>query len=309
MRKSAKFFVLAAVIGAVLAAGQFINTVNVRVAKIATVSGTVEVKRAGSDKWIAAEPDMRLSEGDNVRTKSRSKVVIQLDDGSMTQLTSLSEMKMEKLSRSLRGRSTDMGVDVGKSWMKVRKQSLASDKFNVSTPTAVAGVRGTYFSTEVEQTTDSTFDVFEGQIQVYQKTDPAESVDVRTNQRTAVKRGSGPATPGAIPADELKNGLNEGIEGGLDSNAGAYDLKIDVNPQVIPAGGKAVVTVNFLDNGKPYNGQVSFTLTLGGSAVFVENKSQTIEINSNDKGVARLEIMDNVSEQITINADVSFEVR
>lgn len=307
MKRFIKPIVALAFITAALAAGTFVTSVNVRVASIASMSGSVEVKRANTDKWIPAEVDMRLYEGDEVRTKSKSKVVVQLDDGSMTQLTSLSNMKMQKLARSLKGKSTDMDMGVGKSWMKVKKQSLTTDKFSVSTPSAVAGVRGTYFSTEVEQSEDSTFDVFEGQVGVHQKADPTVEVAVRTNQRTQVIKGNDPTAAKAIPAEDLQKGLSEGIEGALDKESGAYDLKIDVNPPVVTAGGKATVTVRFLDGGKPYNGVVTFTLTLGGSAVFADNKAQVIDIVSDEKGVARIEITDPVREQINIGADVSFE--
>jgi len=295
------------VLAGVLTLGKYLNAVNVRVAQVKSVTGTVEVQRARTTAWIKAEAGMRLNEGDMVRTKSKSKIVIELDDGSITQLTSLSQMKMEKLSRSLRGKSTDMGMDQGKSWMKVKKLDVARDKFNVNTPTAVAGVRGTYFSSEVEQASDSTFDVFEGQVNVSQKSDPTDQVEVRSNHRTEVKKGAQPTSPSQIPADQLKAALSEGIEGGLEPDNAGYDLKINVDPPTIPAGGRSIVTVQFMQGGKPFNGTVTFTLTASGSALFADNNAATIEVTSNEKGLAQVEVTDVNREDVTINADVAFE--
>ena len=229
-----------------------------------------------------------------------------MDDKSVVQLTSLSTLTLDKMSRSLKGNKTNMEMGVGKSWNKVKKQQESRDKFNVSTPTAVAGVRGTYFSGEVEETTDSTFDVFEGEISVQQRQDPTYQVYVRTNSRSEVKRGQKPSAASQIPQDQLQDALSNGIQGALEN---AYDLQIDVNPPMITAGGKATVKIQFLENGKPYNGSVVFILSLGGSAMFLDNNSQAFEIRSNEKGFATLEITDSVKEQVTIGADVSFEVQ
>ena len=42
------------------------------------------------------------------------------------------------------------------------------------------------------------------------------------------------------------------------------------------------------------------------SAVFTGNGSQTIEVMSNEKGFASVEVTDEVREQISITADVQF---
>jgi len=310
MKKVRKVFMTILALGTLVLLSSYLTAVNVRIAKIQSFKGNVQVQRAQTDSWINAEQDMRLYEGDVIKTGGRSKAVIELDDGSISQITSLSTMKIDQLAKSLNGKSTNMDIDVGKSWMKVKKMNHKADKFNVSTPTAVAGVRGTYFSTEVEQTTDSTFDVFEGEISVEQRYDPTTKVFVRTNHRSKVKSGaSSPTSPSAIPQNELNQALSEGIDGGLDSQNMSYDLQISIDPPVVSAGGKAVVSVQFVENGKPYNGSVMFILSLGGSATFVENNSQSLEIISNEKGFSVVEITDNIEEQIDINADVSFEVQ
>jgi len=286
----------------------YLIAVAVRVATIASVEGTVNVQSAETGKWTAGEAGMKLFEGDVVKTGTRSKVVIELDDGSVTQLTSLSNMTMEKMRRGLRGKSTDLDMEVGKSWMKVKKLDQKRDKFNVSTPTAVAGVRGTYFSTEVERTTDSTFDVFDGAIQVSQRSDPSQKVMVQTNHRSQVKKGRAPTPAKQIPSDELKKGLEQGIGGAASSEDARYDLNVVVDPPTLKAGEQGVVNVQFMENNRPFNGAVVFRLTLGGTATFVQNGSNTIEVNSNEQGFASLEITTEGGGEVQINADVDFLV-
>ncbi len=302
--KIVTFFLV--VIGALFASNYLIS-LNVRQAKIVSVAGSAIVTRAHTGEQVDAKADLRLYQGDTVTTKSKTKVVIQLDDGSITQMTSLSSMKIDQLSKSLKGQSTNLALDDGKSWQKVKKLDVQHDKFNVSTPTAVAGVRGTYFSSEVEQATDSTFDVFDGQVDVYQKADPSMAVSVRANHRTEVKKTALPTQPSMIPQDDLKKGLSEGIEGAVDPESSNYDLKINIEPQTLQAGQKGVVTLQFTKGGSPYNGIVTFNVSLSGTATFVENGSQSLDITSNEKGFAKAEITASAKEEIKISADVSFE--
>lgn len=286
----------------------YLIAVSVRVAEIGFVSGTVNVMSEETGKWTPAEKGMKLYEGDVVKTGTRSKVVILLDDGSQTQLTSLSNLKMQKLRRGLRGQSTELDMKVGKNWTKVKKLDKKHDNFSISTPTAVAGVRGTYFSTEVEQTTDSTFDVFEGEVVVSQKSNPNEKVTVLESQRSKVKKGRAPSAVTQIPADELQKSLEMGIGGNANSEDAVYDMQIVADPPTLKAGETGIVKVQFMENGKPYNGEVLFTLTLGGSATFLQNGSNSIEINSSEKGFVSLEITALGDEPIQINADINFLV-
>lgn len=287
----------------------YLEAINVRVATLKQVDGKVQVQRVETGQWVNGEVGMRLYEGDVLKTGGKSKAVIELDDGSVTQITSLANLKMEKMQRKLSSRQTDLNVELGKSWMKVKKLNEKKDKFDVSTPSAVAGVRGTYFSTEVEQTADSEFDVFEGLIAVSQKGDRSQAVAVASSQRSQVKKGRLPTAAQKIPEEELKEGLSQGIEGAAGSSDDAnYDLKIDVQPKTLKAGEKGVVNVQFTENGKPYNGSVIFVLNLQGTSNFSENGSQSIEVTSNEQGFASVEVVAEGEEQIQISADVNFIV-
>lgn len=295
----------AAVVALIMTCG-YLMAVNVRVVTVKEVSGSVTIQRAGSQERAAATVGMRLYQGDTIKTGSRSKIVLELDDGSLVQLTSLTTMTVDRLSKSLAGKKTAVEMDLGKSWMKVKKLSKGQDKFNVGTPSAVAGVRGTYFSTEVEQTSDSTFDVFEGQVDVSQRTDPTQIVEVKSNHRTQVKAGGkNPSSPSSIPTEDLQKSLQDGISGAMDAEDASYDLKIG-KPNSISPGEQAPVTIQFLENGKAYNGSVTFVVTVGGSAKFVENNSQSIEVVSDQKGFAQVMVTDDVKEEMTIGVDVQF---
>lgn len=286
----------------------YIAAISVRVAEVGSVTGTVNVQSAETGKWAPAEKGMKLYEGDIVKTGTRSKIVILLDDGSQTQLTSMATLTMQKLRRGLRGQSTELDMEVGKNWTKVKKLDKKHDTFNISTPTAVAGVRGTYFSTEVEQTADSTFDVFEGEVVVSMKSNPNEKVTLLQSQRSKVKKGRAPSAVTPIPAGELQKSLEMGIGGSANSEDASYDMKVVAEPQTLKAGETGMVKVQFIENGKPYNGEVIFSLSLAGSATFVQNGSNSIEINSSEKGYVELEVTAEGDEPIQITADVNFLV-
>jgi len=232
--------------------------------------------------------------------------MIKLDDGTLNKVGPLSTMKIAKLSTSIRGAQTDMGIDLGKSWMMVKKLRSQKDSFKVSTPSAVAGVRGTYFSSEVEQTADSTFDVFEGEVDVAAKGGNQGSVLLGTNFRSKVSKGADPTSPAAIPQEDLAKGISEGIMQAGPNQAGNYDVEVKVEPQVIEPGGTATLKVQFKENGKPYNGAVVFTLNLGGKAKFVQNGTNSMDAQSNQQGYAEVQISDEMGEQVQVGVDVAF---
>ena len=130
-------------------------------------------------------------------------------------------------------------------------------------------------------------------------------VSVSMNQRAEVKKGKVPSRAIEIPKGDLKDGLDQGI-GGFTKGEGSYNMKIKIDPPVLKVGGTASVNIQFLENDKPYNGSVIFVLKLGGSAKFVANNSQELEIPSNQQGSASIKIVTDTEETVNIQADVKF---
>ena len=128
-------------------------------ATITTVEGQVEVFVPGRATPIIAGVDMRVEPGSTVRTKSNGRVELQFDDRSLLRLDHDSEIQIIAGDEA-RG----VFVTLGKIWAKVQT-ALGMSKFQISTPTVVAGVRGTIVRAEVDADSSS-IAVDEGEVEV-----------------------------------------------------------------------------------------------------------------------------------------------
>ncbi len=283
-----------------------VYSVNRRSAIIAMKEGKVLIRRAGEDKWQFAESGDALYENDSIKTMSRSKVILRFDNGAMTKLGPLTVLFLNELSFKRDMNSTILDIKVGKIWLRAKKLNIKMENFNVETPMAVAGVRGTYASSEVEEDLDTTFDVYEGKIDVSRKDAPSIKVLVGENQRTYIKRGENPTLPQLIPQEDLKEARKEFPEKLYERCK--FDIKVKVEPKEVKVGETAVVDIQLLRNGEKYNKSVLFKVSLEGSAKFVDNMSQTIEIMSDENGHVSLRVTDEVEEKIKVNVDVELVV-
>ena len=125
--------------------------------KITELKGDVSVKLADSANWIKAQKDMVLSQKDEIRTGKNSTAVIVFDEkGSFksdaydsidiyedTELV-LSKLTYDKLTDE---RETLLRMKVGKVIANARKLE-GDSKFEVETPVALVGVRGTKYLVE-----------------------------------------------------------------------------------------------------------------------------------------------------------------
>nr|AYQ73125.1 hypothetical protein EAV92_11440 [Cohnella candidum] len=130
-----------------------------RVAVIKSMSGTVQVKKAGGSKQFKAFTKMSLNEGDVLSTDSGASAVLQFangtsEDDQMT-VAAKSTLTFSKLS-DRNGTRTKVTMFNGTSWVDVKSISTKNDEFTLETPTAVMGVRGTHFFVNVDPLTGST---------------------------------------------------------------------------------------------------------------------------------------------------------
>ncbi len=267
------------------------------------IKGEVQVRKAGSEEWVTASEGFELYEGDSIKTKTKSSALLKFDDGTITKVGSLTILNINKLFIEGKGKSTMLDVEMGKVWHRVKKINV-DDTFRVMTPSAIAGVRGTFFASEVDETI-STFDVFEGEVEVYQKDTPSAKIVLKQNERTKVEANKAPTAPTVIPKEELDVLKNEFSE--EEYNAYSYSIEMDISPETIEAGGKADVTIRVFYNGKPVNRSMELKVKLGGRAVFAGTDINEMTISTDEEGVAKFQVTDDVAERIPI--DVSMVVK
>jgi len=129
------------------------NAQEKRVALVSTLKGTVTVLKSGGAKPFKAFKNMSLNEGDQISTGKDSTVVLALASKDAAQDTVTvgenSQITFSKLKDGA-GTKTKLSIWAGSLWVKVKSVSNANDQFEVETPTAIMGVRGTMFYVTVD---------------------------------------------------------------------------------------------------------------------------------------------------------------
>ncbi|PZD95969.1 hypothetical protein DNH61_11085 [Paenibacillus sambharensis] len=127
-----------------------------RAAVIKELKGKVTARKAGGTKSFSAFKKMSLGEGDTLITGKGAKVVLQLPSSKAAQdtvtISENSEVSFTKLE-SGKGAKTKLSIWAGSLWVKVKSVTGANDQFEIKTPTAVMGVRGTHFAVSYDSWT------------------------------------------------------------------------------------------------------------------------------------------------------------
>jgi hypothetical protein len=165
------------------------------IATITVVTGSAEIVRGGGPP-VAAQVDARLQPGDEVRTGADGKVEIQYDSGHILRLAESTRIRLSDDP----GRS-GIFVFVGKLWSRF-KSILGQSKFEVQTPTVVAGIRGTTIITEVEADGTSDIGVEEGEVELTAPDLPRPFL-VKARQRARLARDQRQVTPREFQPDQF----------------------------------------------------------------------------------------------------------
>ncbi len=123
-----------------------------RQATIIDIKGEAFV-RQGQGDWKAAQPQMVLNQGDEMKTSSGGSAQLLLDDGKVgnVQVREKSLVKLETMQedQATGDKSTLLNLAIGKVMIHAEKLH-GNSKFEVRTPTSTTGVRGTMFEVSVD---------------------------------------------------------------------------------------------------------------------------------------------------------------
>jgi len=114
--------------------------------QITSLSGDVQVKGAKETVWRKAELNMPVFFKDNIRTGEDGKVTITFVDQSLLKIHSNTHIALNTIVSPVEKKRSVL-LFFGRIWNKVSKRVLKRKAFEVQTPTAVLGVRGTEFET------------------------------------------------------------------------------------------------------------------------------------------------------------------
>jgi len=170
-----------------------------RVATVTLVAGNAKIKHHGKG-LEALTQDSVLLQSDTIQTGDDAKVEIQLDEGSVVRVGPSTKFGLSSYAYNGDSRDTNMNLEEGNLQMKVTKLSGDSE-FKVSTVTAVAGVRGTFFYVNYDSKSKEVgIAVFSGKVMVGKD---AQSVKPGEAKQEAV----------AVPAGHAVNVNNAGKPG------------------------------------------------------------------------------------------------
>lgn len=154
--------VLLLVIGATVVCGAAQMTV-----KVSGVEGTVEMKKTDAGQWAAVKNGDTVPVGGAIRTSAGSSCMLTWADGNALKVSALSALVVSAADRADNGtEKSTLDLKQGKVFAHVKKLQTADSKFELKTPTAVAGVRGTDMYGTMEPGAGASFGVTEGSVAV-----------------------------------------------------------------------------------------------------------------------------------------------
>jgi hypothetical protein len=204
---------------------------------LTVLNGVVEILGPESTIVHRGIDGTTLDVGTRVITSENSRALLTFFDGSTLFVEPGTDIEIEELAVS-----TEQSISIvlkqwmGKTWSRVVKMTDSGSHYEIQTPSAVAVVRGTFFSTEVDDVGETQVHTREGLVSVFALGD---EVLVSPGRQTTVLLGAPPCRPVFVAPgdDDSQDGAdflvmnNNGNANGLDkdNNGNAYGLNKDSN--------------------------------------------------------------------------------
>ena len=219
---------MVAIFLALLFVGGVVHISLLQAAEIVGIEGNVQVQTAAEKAWKKADVGTQVNAGDSIRTARSSKATLVLDESGMNKIT-IDELTMAVVNSATPGMIDRFDLSKGKVYANL--ESIRSGlTFEVSTPSSVAGVRGTGYSVESNRARDEVA-VFEREVYVRafdQNKNLINEVTVPQGFKTMIERFQGPGDLTRLTDNERQrwNELRDGISGrGKESGTGDIDDK------------------------------------------------------------------------------------
>ena len=100
--------------------------------------------------WANADFDMKIHQGDQIRTEAESRCEITLEDGTIVRMDENSFQQFEKCMIKKTGKEVSLFLSSGKIWLNACKILSKTDSFKVRTNKAVCAIRGTKFRVDTD---------------------------------------------------------------------------------------------------------------------------------------------------------------
>lgn len=177
-------------------------------AMLSYMKGDVQIRRNGASAFAPAEQEMALQVGDTVRTGPDSRARIVTEDDNTLILTQNSVLTIGRAESNYEddSQNSDFNLDSGKVRAIVTKLATSNSSFQIKTPTAVAGVRGTDYVVEVDpDTEESAVTVLDGGVDVEDRLGRVgNKIALDKEQELRFSRRNAPGRPRRLSPERVK---------------------------------------------------------------------------------------------------------
>jgi hypothetical protein len=172
-----------------------------RAGSVTALLPSAKIERAGST--TAAAPGAEVQENDLLRTDDHGRVRVKLLDQSVLSIGVKSQLRVVRHDST--SRQTSVELNFGKLRAQVAKITRAGGRFEVRTPTAVAGVIGTDFGVDASDPDVTRFICISGSVQL-SSSDPnvPGTITCRGGTTVTVRRGKPPDQPERATGDQME---------------------------------------------------------------------------------------------------------
>ncbi|WP_027399132.1 FecR domain-containing protein [Anaerovorax odorimutans] len=118
---------------------------SVRNATVTGLAGDVNIIKSGGEKVFHAKKGMKLTHGDRIITGKSSWIKLDVDGDKELKVGAKTYISLEELTYESGSEKTNVKLFKGKVWTNIEKKLNSGDTFQVKTPNAIMGARGTKF--------------------------------------------------------------------------------------------------------------------------------------------------------------------
>lgn len=164
-------------------------------ATVTAVRGFATVQLFGGQEEFQAQTGLTVGPRDRVRTGRDSQLELSFPDRSKVLVGPQTDLAIQELAPN----RVRLQISLGRIWLFVRSIAVPSARFEVETPAAVIGVRGTVFSVSVQPEGTTRVSVASGQVEVQSL---AQVVAVPAGYWVEIRPGQRPGSPQPFGPEE-----------------------------------------------------------------------------------------------------------
>jgi hypothetical protein len=170
---------------------------------LSITDGPVFIRKSGSLEWQDGKAGMVIDAGDKVKTDAKGSATIIFFEGSTLELEGETEISLTELAGKLNTPTTiKIKQEIGTTINRVKKLVDSTSSYEIETPVATAGVRGTIFKVTVAADGTTTVSNEEGSIFV---TAQGKTIVLEEKTEVTIEPGQMPGEPKSYTPDVISS--------------------------------------------------------------------------------------------------------